>query len=286
MSATEQSLDTVVVENDRLYDVRTARSANRFRVTIPAGMVQEADIEHGDRLAFTPDIDSDGNLTLIYTAEEHVDNPQMTVSVSRSSSGVVSIPSASGLALGIGSGAVKWNLVEKTESPLDADGDTPDSYNVLHGDVWDTSGDEETRFTLPEVAPSAGRPMAMEPIDHKVQSNVEHEGQSWSQEQFRRYVAVDEMDQLGWAEGSRTVGVRLMRRGSRPAIVFDPNEDSELLKTVNPPSADVRPDGMLYVPADIVRSFGLMDVPLMWVEDEGRLIATPTGRSPTTERNT
>lgn len=260
------------------YSIRPSADNSRFRLTIPKEAMRECNIDEGDRLAVQPTIDADGSVTLRYIPAEYAPDGQMTVAVNEHNSGVTRIPSATGQAFGFDdSNELNWSIIEEPlthAAPEDIDGidDEADDPRVpvLEG---------ESNLVVDEVSPKSALPMSREPIERKVQKDVEHEGKSWSQEQFRYYLSPSEMETLDWESGTE-VAVSIARREARPAIVFTPIEEADntrLTKTVN--STGTNGDGLLYISRDIVRSFGLVGQPLMWVNDDGHLVATKTGRN-------
>jgi hypothetical protein len=133
-----------------------------------------------------------------------------------------------------------------------------------------------TDVVLEEIEPRSARIIERDTIDRREQHEVTHEGRTWNQEQFRYYLTGSDREDLGW-ELNQHVRVRLARRGQRPALVFDPVTDeaavpSPLLKKAGPTKPSQK-DALLYIPNDMVRSLGLIEVQLMWLDDAGRLIA-------------
>lgn len=279
MSATPDSQTVMTIGS---YSIRPDNDCSRFRITVPADAMRELDLDGNTRLAVEPTIDTEGRVSLRYIPEAYAPPGQMTVAVNDYNSGVSRIPSATGRALGFDADDdIEWSIIEEQpheDVSLDEVLDDPDEtaedtrLPILHG---------ETTLTVEEVVPSSALPMSRQPIDQKVQDNMQADDRSWSQEQFRYYLSGEEMEALRWTSGEE-VGVAIKRRGMRPALTFTPlseaSEEFRLTKTVNSTGSH-QTDGLLYISRDIVRSLGFVGQPLMWINDDGRLVATKTGRN-------
>lgn len=273
------------------YSIRTPASNSTFRLTIPADVRKAANLEQGDCLAVRPCIGSDGRVDLQYIPEAYAPDELVTITVSGSSSATARIPSAIGRALRFDDTyEARWGLIH-TDPPVDV---APERVPLRFRPNVDGPDDADEEVTtvpiieaqttqcVEEVVPESAMPMSREPITRQAQDNIQHEGREWSQEQFRYYLSGDEMADLGWASGEE-VAVTIRRRGDRPAIVFTPTRIADenevrLTKTVNE-TGSRQVDGLIYISRDIVRSLQFIDTPLMWISDEGRLVAAKTGRN-------
>jgi hypothetical protein len=237
-----------------MYNVRQTPGTKRFRLTVPKKLLLSNDIMESRKVGFRPVIDKDGVLTLVYTTD--LEAAQKEITLSFSNTGVVSIPSVFATATGLGDATVSWTA-----------SDTEDGGVEFHG---------RTDVVLPEVEPQSARLVEHETLDWREQADVEYDGRSWSQEQFRRYFTNSEREDLGW-ETNQQLRLDIKRRGTRPALVFTPVDDvstvpANLVKRAGPTTPG-QSDAMLYIPNDTVRALGLVGAPLMWLDDGGSLIA-------------
>lgn len=235
------------------YNVRQTPGTKRFRLTVPKDLLLANGLNESQKVGFRPAISEHGVLTLVYTTD--LDAAQKELTLSFSNTGVVSIPSVFATATGLGAATVSWTAVEASNGAVE-----------FHG---------RTDVVLSEVQPRAARLIEQETLDWREQADVEYDGRSWSQEQFRRYFTNSEREDLGW-ETNQQLRLSIMRRGTRPALVFEPVDDASevpenLIKRAGPTSPS-QSDAMLYIPNDTVRSLGLVGAPLMWLDDDGSLI--------------
>lgn len=240
--------------NETTYNVRQTTGTNRYRITLPKQLLADYGIEESVEMGFRAEFAEDGGLTLVYTT--NVDEAQKKLTLSLSNTGVVSIPSVFATAVEIGGTPLVWEAKETLSGHVEFRG--------------------QTSIELSELVTDRGKLIAHAPLDWREQTDVKHDGKTWSQEQFRHYMTKSAREELGW-DLNQSVRVGVSHKAGRPAIVFEPvTEDQRvpdnLVKTAGV-SSQTQMDAMLYVPNDIVRSLGLVEQPLMWLDDGGRLLA-------------
>ncbi len=267
------------------YSVQMPSSGTTFRLTLPADLRSQFGFETGDELAVHAGIAADGTFVLQYIPAPYAPEGLPTVSVSRpQSSAITRIPSAIGRAFGLDdTDKVQWRLrydVDNLDIKTDA---VPTKFRLGP----QSNADDDTHVPILEVRPTsrtatdevltAATSIAREPMSRQTQDDIQRDGQTWSQEQFRYYLSGERMAELGWASGE-DISITVRHHETKAALVFTPlridERDGTCLTTTVNGTGSRQVDGLIYIPPSLVRGFDFVDAPLLWSRDKGRLIAT------------
>lgn len=246
------SLQKPLIESEKEYKIRRQGDGHHYRVSVDRELLEEAGIEHKQRLGVTAHIEGD-NLVIDYT--QNLDSDALTISAThRDSAGEVVIPS--------GVGAI-FSLEGNHAS------------SVLHETDGDTILSLETTCVVPEADVSDASPLMMKELQH-IQQDISRDGSDWQQEQFRLYMGTSDLAELGWT-CSQSVGLKIKQVAGKPVIAYDADVDDVVDKMQKKVSETgvAQADGLLYTPNDVVKTLGLVDRECLWVADGGLLVAIP-----------
>lgn len=235
----------------KTYSIRKQRNSYRYRVTLPSSTLDEINVENGDELGFWIKINSNNRLQLVY--ETDPSTCSILTSVSKHSSGELTIPSAVGAAANLRKESTTWDTYKRSNG----------SYII----VGTTTKELESHET------EGPQFLANKPLRHTEQ-NVNHEGESWDQEHFQLYLTVESADKLGWLDGE-TIGIKLICVDGSIGIKY-----TRLLEDIPEKSqkkvqktGDYQRDRIAYTPNGLVRSLKYVNKPLdMYATNAGTLL--------------
>lgn len=232
---------TQIATVSRSYSIRKQRGSYRYRVTIPSSVLDKIGVENGDDLGFWIRSTNDGQLQLVY--ETDPSNCYILTSVSKHSSGELTIPSAVGASGKLEEENLSWDTYQR--------GDTEDY--IITG---------TTSKQLDNHTGEGASFLGERELKH-VEQDVSHEGQDWSQEHFQLYLPVDEAEKVGWLDGE-VVGLVLITIDGRIGIKYTRRETEapEKSRKKVQKTGEYQRDRLTYAPNGLVRSMKLMNVPL------------------------
>lgn len=260
MSGTQEPME--VHEHSRSYSIRKHKNVYRYRVTVPKTLFDTAGIENGDELGLRAEVSSEGYLDLIYsTAPTDFDT---SVSASKHTSGELTILSAFGASVHLDEYSLEWQLEE-------------------YSDHFELRG--KTDLFLQEYLLDEVNKLDVRTLKHVTQ-DVEYDGEDWSQEHFQLYLDVRASEELGWNDGEEVV-LQIGQFEGEIILVYTPRRlmrDDYVKKNAKQvrKTGDVQRDRLLYVPNDVVRTLGFIDVELLLLDDSQTLLVVPEG---TTEQD-
>ena len=224
---------TTISTSEQSYTIRKHQDVFRYRVTVPNTLLESAGIEQGTELGVLAKV-IDGKLAVSYSTNTTKSN--LTVSVSKHTSGEVSIPSALGAAGKLSEHSLHWELQSR------------DDEYTLTG---------ITTKTLPTYNDSIF--VELNTLKH-VEQEISQEDQNWNQEHFQLYLDVTAVDQLNWGS-ELDVAIELAQIDEKLTVCFNPdtsNANEKSIKTVTT-TGEYQRDKLVYIPNDIVRTLGLID---------------------------
>lgn len=229
-----------VASVSRSYSIRKQRNSYRYRVTIPSSVLDEIGIDNGDDLGFWIRATDDKKLQLVY--ETDLSDSHILTSVSKHSSGELTIPSAVGASGMLEEENINWDTFERDDG----------SY-IIAG----TTSKEMKNHTS-----GGSKHLGRRELKH-VKQDVSHKGQDWSQEHFQLYLPVDEAEEVGWLDGE-TVGLLLITIDGNIGLKFTRREQeaSEKSRKKVQKTGEYQRDRLTYAPNGIVRSLKIMGKPL------------------------
>lgn len=241
-----------IAEKDRQYRIRRQGSSHRYPVTAPTDILENAGIEHKQKVGFAVNIDDDGRVNLRYSGDR---TSEMTLSAARyESTGELRVPSAIGAILELGDEELSWTVEQS-------------------GDVRVVNG--ETTRVLDEINMGPASPLSVEPLDHITQDIDTEEHGSWSQEQFRLYMNTDMLSPLGWVANQR-IELSVRHNGGTPLFVFGPTKDeTDYVTQRASETGRNQVDATVNFPNAVVRGFGVLDTDFMWSNLDGKLVSAP-----------
>lgn len=247
----QQSKYTHLSHVSRSYSIRKQRNSHRYRVTIPADNLNEIGVENGDELGFWIKTNSDGRLQLVY--ETDISKCDIITSVSKHSSGELTIPSAVGATAVLGEESVVWDTYECSDG----------SYTII-GTTTKQLESYETESNLY---------LANKPLRHTEQ-DVEHEGKEWEQEHFQLYIPVGDAEELGWLDGEM-IGLVLVSVDGNVGIKYTRRNDTvpEKAQKKVQKTGEYQRDRIAYTPNGLVRSMRIVNAPVdMYATNAGSLL--------------
>ena len=253
MTAPDAIVDTIDGDEPPVYKVRRPGNANRHRVTAHLAYFEAAGIEEGDELGVHFDVGEDGSAIVVYTTD--VDGSAMTVvpTFHESGSGEVTVPANLAAALDLEGAQVRWEVHEfddHTEVRAVTDAHVEDWTNRSPKNVLDIDAIKRVGRELDD-----GR----------------------YQEHFQVYLTKEQVLNLEWREGTLEeaeedlsigkVAVKLVQINGEPALVFTPDIEGAPQKAIKNvmDTGDLQRDAMMYAPADLLRTLGLVDEELTWL---------------------
>lgn len=244
---------TQVATVSRSYSIRKQRSSYRYRVTIPSNVLEAIDVENGDDLGFWVRATEDGHLQLVY--ETDPSGCHILTSVSKHSSGELTIPSAVGASGNLQEENLSWDTYERD-----------DNSKIICG---------TTSKELDNHTSGGSQFLGSRKLKH-VQQDVDHDGQEWSQEHFQLYLPVEEAEKVGWLDGEM-VGLLLITIDGDIGLKFTRREQEapEKSRKKVQKTGDYQRDRLTYAPNGLVRSMKLMDQSLdLYATKAGSLLTT------------
>lgn len=257
MSSVQNQTPVEIYEHGRSYSIRKHKNVYRYRVTVPNKLFEQGGIENGDELSVRAEVSEDGYLNLVYSTE--LDQYDTTVSASKHTSGELTVLSAFGAAVHLDEYNIKWQLEEF------------ETHFELRG---------KTDLFLQEYLLDEVNKLDMRTLKHVTQ-DVEYEGDDWSQEHFQLYLDVRASEELGWGDGEEVV-LQIGQFEGEIILVYTPRRlmreefVEKNAKRVRK-TGDVQRDRLLYVPNDVVRTLGFIDVELLLLDDSKTLLVVPEG---------
>lgn len=257
MSGKQQSEPVNIHEHSRSYSIRKHKNVYRYRVTVPKNLFDIAGIDNGDNLGVRAEVSPDGYLDLVYSTNDS--EFDTSVSASKHTSGELTILSAFGAAVHLDEFSLEWELEEYTD------------HFTLRG---------KTDLFLQEYLLDEVNKLDVRTLKHVTQ-DVEYEGEDWSQEHFQLYLDVRASQELGWGDGEEVV-LQIGQFEGEIILVYTPRRlmrDEFVEKNAKKvrKTGDVQRDRLLYVPNDVVRTLGFIDVELLLLDDSQTLLVVPEG---------
>lgn len=258
MSGAQQTQPVEVHEHSRSYSIRKHKNVYRYRVTVPKKLFDTAGIDNGDELSVRAEVSAEGYLDLVYSTD--TSDFDTTVSASKHTSGELTILSAFGAAVHLDEYSIEWQLEEY------ADG---------HFELRGKSDLFLQEYLLDEV-----NKLDVRTLKHVTQ-DVEYDGEDWSQEHFQLYLDVRASEELDWNDGEEVV-LQIGQFEGEIILVYTPRRlmrDDFVEKNAKKvrKTGDVQRDRLLYVPNDVVRTLGFIDVELLLLDDSQTLLVVPEG---------
>jgi len=272
MSATDSpESDGEVITIDKTYPIRRHKNAYRYRVTIPVKILDSAGVENKDKIGVSL-TQEEGFVVIEYTTD--VTNSDLVFTVSRHTTGEVSVPSAIGAALEMDTATVQWSRVKT---------DTGFVYRA------------KTDISLVDMEFSEEDVFKTESLTH-VKQDINRDEGDWEQEYFRAYLNSEENKSFLNSGSDETVAIRIVRVGDHPAVMLDSqtegvseksvkeiiwtnknyhDEREEDMEITASKSNNPDQDAVVYIPNDIVRALGFVDKEFFWVSQNGKLIFYP-----------
>lgn len=235
----------------RSYSIRKQRNSHRYRVTIPTENLSEVGVENGDELGFWIKANSDNRLQLIY--ETDLSKCNIITSVSKHSSGELTIPSAVGAVALLGEESILWDTYECSDG----------SYTI----IGTTTKELETYET------DSNSYLVNKPLRHTEQ-NVSHEGDEWEQEHFQLYLPVADAEKLGWLDGEM-IGLVLISIDGHIGLKYTRRNESipEKAQKKVQKTGEYQRDRIAYTPNGLVRSMRIVNKPVdMYATNAGSLL--------------
>lgn len=257
MPGTQHSEPINVQEHSRSYSIRKHENVYRYRVTVPKKLFDEAGIDNGDELGVRAVVSDEGYLDLLYSTNP--DKYDTSVSASKHSSGELTILSAFGAAVHLDNYQLKWELEEY------------EGEHILRG---------KTDLFLQEYLLDQVNKLDVRTLKHVTQ-DIEYDGEDWSQEHFQLYLDVRASEELNWGDGEEVV-LQIGQFEGEIILVYTPKRlmrDEYVDKNAKKvrKTGDVQRDRLLYVPNDVVRTLGFLDVELLLLDDSQTLLVVPEG---------
>lgn len=231
------------------YQIRKNKDLYRYKLTIPKYLLDEAGIENRQNLGFKVKLNDNGELILVYTTNK--DECSLFVTVSKHSSGELTVPSALAASLNMSKYNIKWKL------------ESYENYSEFHA---------ISNFKLEEKAEKYTDLFAVKPLSHITQE-VNSKDESWSQEHFRLYLTIDEVDDIKWKE-NQSIGLQLINIDGNIGIKLTPDTVSINNKSIKKvkSTGEKQKDLFLYIPNDIVKSINFNNKTLDWLNEDSSLI--------------
>lgn len=239
----------------RSYSIRKQRSSYRYRVTIPSGALETLGIDNGDELGVWARASQDGYLQLVY--ETDISNCHIVTSVSKHSSGELTIPSSIGAAANLQDESINWDSYKRDDG----------SYIIVG-----TTSHQLKKHTT-EGTNHLGRKI----LQH-VEQNVEHNGKNWQQEHFQLYLDKLETEKVGWSDGE-FIGIVLVSIDGVLGVKYTRRESQvpEKSRKKVQKTGDNQADRLTYTPNGLVRSLRVLDTPLeFFATNAGSLLTIPS----------
>ena len=245
------------IENGRDYPVRKHTNVFRYRITVPKSLFDTAGIENSNHLGVSISLRDESKLTLVYGT--NVDNFSLKNTVSKHSSGEVTVPSALAASTRLNKCDINWKLEEYKDEFL------------LHG----MTNKEINTFSSEEYTQLYERPLK------HVKQNVDFEGEEWEQEHYQLYLDVEATEVVQWDNEERIV-VTLASIDGKLGLLLAPlskvkNKIPKKAVKVVRKTGDNQRDRLVYIPNDIVRCLQFIDTPLTYYgrEKNRTLLAVP-----------
>jgi len=245
------------VETGRDYPTRKHKNVFRYRITVPKSLFDTAGVENSDYLGVSVSLRDESKLNLVYGTDRSDFSLENTVS--KHSSGEVTVPSALAASTRLNNYHVNWKLEEYKNKFL------------LHG----LTNKEVNTFSTDEYTELRKRPLK------HVKQDVDFEGESWEQEHYQLYLDVEATEILQW-DNEEQIVVTLSAINGDLGLLLAPLSKvknkipKKAVKTVRKTGKEQR-DRLVYIPNDIVRSLQFVNKPLTYYgrEKNRTLLAVP-----------
>ena len=239
---------------DRSYSIRKQRSQHRYRITVPRDILDIMGVESGDSLGVWICPSEEGYLQIAY--ETDLSGCHLTSSVSKHSSGELTIPSSVGASARLGENGLSWELYEKED----------EEYLLLG----------TTTHKLVKHTTSGSTFIGCKELKH-VKQEVTHEGKTWNQEHFQVYLDKQATEIVHWGS-PEILGIVIASIDGEIGLKFTRSESQvpEKARKKAQVTGDEQKDRITYAPNGLVRTLKFVDLPVnMFATSAGSLLINP-----------
>jgi len=211
-------------------------------------------VDSGDSLGVWICASENGFLQIAY--ETNLSDCHLTSSVSKHSSGELTIPSSVGASTRLDENGLSWELYEK-----------PEGEYILLG---------TTTHELVKHTTSGSTFIGCKKLKH-VKQEVTHEGKTWNQEHFQVYLDKQATDLVQWGS-PEILGIIIASIDGEIGLKFTRSESQvpEKAQKKAQITGDDQKDRITYAPNGLVRTLKFVDLPVnMFATSAGSLLINP-----------
>jgi hypothetical protein len=221
-------------------------------------------VDSGDSLGVWICASENGFLQIAY--ETNLSDCHLTSSVSKHSSGELTIPSSVGASTRLDENGLSWELYEK-----------PEGEYLLLG---------TTTHELVKHTTSGSTFIGCKKLKH-VKQEVTHEGKTWNQEHFQVYLDKQSTDIVQWGS-PEILGIIIASIDGEIGLKFTRSESQvpEKAQKKAQITGDDQKDRITYAPNGLVRTLKFVDLPVnMFATSAGSLLINPQSATQNEDAN-